>query len=342
MADRRFFDPSGPFRLADLATMVVARLHNSSDGARLIFDVMPLEQAGPTHLSFMENRRYSDVLAESKAGACLITEQLADRAPSAMTLLLTDRPRRCFARIAQLFYPEKQFGPAVHARAAIAPSARIGNGCRIEAGVVIGENAEIGESCWLGPNCVVCDGVRIGTATKIGANASVSHCDIGARCVIYPGAQIGQPGFGFESDAAGLIKMPQIGRVIIGADVEIGANTTIDRGSGPDTVIGQGTMIDNLVQIGHNVEIGKNCVIVSGVGIAGSTKIGDHVVIAGKVGIVGHITIGNRVRIAAMSGVARSIPDDSTVGGAPAVPIKDFRRQVAAVKRLGRRGEDRN
>jgi UDP-3-O-[3-hydroxymyristoyl] glucosamine N-acyltransferase len=254
-----------------------------------------------------------------------------------MILLITDRPRRNFARISRIFHPDRAVEPGIHDRAIVAASARVGAGCRIDAGAVLGERVVLGEGCWVGVNVVIDDAVTVGPATRIGAGASLSHCDVGERCVIYPGARIGQPGFGFEVDASGPIKMPQLGRVIIADDVEVGANTTIDRGAGPDTTIGRGTMIDNLVQIGHNVEIGAGCIIVAQVGIAGSTKIGDHVVLAGQVGVVGHLAIGDRVRVAAQSGVNKSVAEGDVVGGSPAVPIRDYRRQVAAIKALGRR-----
>jgi UDP-3-O-[3-hydroxymyristoyl] glucosamine N-acyltransferase len=337
MADRRFFPYAGPFKLADIAGMTGARLLNCADPNIEISDVAALDRAELGSVGFLENRRYLDALAETKASACFISETLVSRAPNSVALLVTDRPRRNFARISRIFYPDEEPLPKIHERAAVAASALINAGCRVEVGAVIGERAKIAEGCWIGPNAVIGDAVTIGAGTRIGANASVSHCDIGARCVIYPGARIGQPGFGFEVDEAGPLKMPQLGRVLIGDDVEIGANTTIDRGAGPDTVIGQGTMIDNLVQIGHNVEIGEGCIIVAQVGISGSSKLGDHVVLAGQVGVVGHITIGTGVQVAAQSGVNKSIPDGARMGGSPTVPIRDFRRQVAAVKALGRR-----
>lgn len=339
MADQRFFQYDGPFSVAEIAGMTGARLLDGHDGSVVIKDVAPLELAGQGDIGFLENRRYLPALADSGASACLISEELVPRAPRGMILLVTDRPRRNFAKISRVFYPEMATEPGIHDQASLAPSARLGAGCRVDAGAVIGEHARLGDGVWVGANVVIEEAVTLGAATRVGSNASLSHCDIGERCVIYPGVRIGQPGFGFEADASGPIKMPQLGRVIIGNDVEVGANTTIDRGAGPDTTIGQGTMIDNLVQIGHNVEIGRGCIIVAQVGIAGSTKIGDYVVLAGQVGIAGHLRIGDRVQVAAQSGINRVIADGEVVGGSPAVPIRDFRRQVAAVKRLGRRAK---
>lgn len=337
MADRRFFPYEGPFRLAEIAEMTGAELRNCQDLDQIISDVAALDQAVAGEISFLENRRYIAAFGSTRASACFISSTLATRAPDNVALLVTERPRRSFARISRLFYPDVESRPGIAPTAVIAETARIGSGCQLDAGVVIGDNVKIGDGAWVGPNAVIGDGATIGPGTRIGANATLSHCDVGARCLIYPGARIGQPGFGFEMDEAGPIKMPQLGRVIIEDDVEVGANTTIDRGAGPDTVIGRGTMIDNLVQIGHNVEIGKGCIIVAQVGISGSTKLGDYVVLAGQVGVAGHLAIGAGAQVAAQSGVNKSIDAGARMGGSPTVPMRDFRRQVAAVKALGRR-----
>jgi UDP-3-O-[3-hydroxymyristoyl] glucosamine N-acyltransferase len=183
---------------------------------------------------------------------------------------------------------------------------------------------------------VIGDGVTMDDDCVVGAGASISHTLIGARAYIYAGARIGQDGFGFASGPNGHLRIPQLGRVVIGNDVEIGANSTIDRGAGPDTVIGDGCMIDNLVQIGHNVQMGRGCVIVSQVGISGSTKLGDYVVIGGQTGLAGHLNIGSGVRIAAKSGVHSSIPAGLEMAGIPAVPVREWRRQIARMVRMGK------
>lgn len=337
MVDRRFFPYAGPFRLSEIAEMTGAELRNCSDPALEITDVAALDRAGPGELGFLENRRYLSALKETKASACFVAAAFVDRAPADLTLLVTDRPRRNFARVSRRFHPDDMPEPGIHPSAVIAESARLGAGCRVDAGAVIGDEVELGDGVWIGPNAVLDRGVTVGAGTRVDANASLSHCDIGARCLIYPGARIGQPGFGFEVDASGPLKMPQLGRVIIEDDVEVGANTTVDRGAGPDTIIGRGTMIDNLVQIGHNVEIGKGCIIVAQVGIAGSTKLEDFVVLGGQVGVAGHITIGTGAQVAAQSGVNKAVPAGARMGGSPTVPMREFRRQVAAVKALGRR-----
>jgi UDP-3-O-[3-hydroxymyristoyl] glucosamine N-acyltransferase len=340
MTDPRFFRSSGPIALTKLAEIAGARLLPTADGTIVFTGVAPLAEAGPADVSFLENRRYIEGFQSSRAGACVVHPSLADKAPVAMAVLLSERPRRGYAHVARAFYPDAIEAGGINAGAIVDSSARIGAGALIEAGAVIGPLAEIGARCRIGPNAVVGSGVVIGADSEIGANASVSHCYIGERCVIYPGARIGTPGFGFDPDPAGHVKIPQLGRVIVEDDVELGANSTIDRGAGPDTVIGRGTMIDNLVQIGHNVRIGRGCIIVAQVGISGSTVIGDFVTIAGQAGLSGHLTVGSRATIGPQAGVKDNIGAGETVIGSPAVPWKEFGRQTAALKRLAsRKGE---
>ncbi len=336
MADPRFFTVAGPFRLDDLASIAGASLAHPSAGERVIKDVAPLDQAGPDDITFLDNRRYLDAFSTSRAGACVTAAANAERAPAGMALLLSDAPYMAFARIARAFYPPPPVEPGIASGAMIDPTAKLGPGCRVDAGAVIGRNASLGAGCHIGANAVIGDAVSLGEACIVGACASISHSIIGNRVYVYPGARIGQDGFGFASAPTGHLRIPQLGRVIIHDDVEVGANTTIDRGAGPDTVIGAGCMIDNLVQIGHNVQMGKGCVIVSQVGISGSTKLGDFVVIGGQAGLAGHLNIGSGVRMAARSGVVHHIPAGVEVGGAPAVPVREWRRQVAMMMRLGK------
>jgi UDP-3-O-[3-hydroxymyristoyl] glucosamine N-acyltransferase len=336
MADPRFFTVAGPFTLADLASIAGASLANAADGARVIKDVAPLEQAGPDDITFLDNRRYLDAFAASRAGACVTAAEHAPRAPRGMALLLSEVPYMAFARIARAFYPQPAVEPGIAPTAVIDPTAEIGGGTRIDAGAVIGRAARIGAGCHIGANVVVGDSVSLGDHCLVGAGASISHSIIGNRVNIYPGARIGQDGFGFASGSSGHLRIPQLGRVVIHDDVEVGANSTIDRGAGPDTVIGAGCMIDNLVQIGHNVQMGRGCVIVSQVGISGSTKLGDFVVIGGQAGLAGHLNIGAGARIAAKSGVHGHIAAGAEVGGMPAVPIRQWRRQSAMLARMGK------
>lgn len=315
MADPRFFTRGSGLLIGDLAKATGSELL-AADAGKIFTDVAPLDSAGPDDISFFDNIKYRENLRATKAGACILAPDAAKDAPSGTVLLLNKSPYKAYALVAQAFYPERKPSQMISAAAHIDPSAEIGPGCIIEAGAVIGPGVKIGKEC------------------RVGANAVISHALIGDHVRIYPGCCIGQDGFGFAIDPSGHVKVPQLGRVIIGDHVEIGANSCIDRGAGPDTVIGQGTWIDNLVQIGHNVKIGKGCIIVSQAGISGSTVIEDYAVLAGQAGIAGHLRIGRGARVGAQAGVMRDVPPGADILGAPAVPIRDFMRQVAFLNRM--------
>lgn len=340
MPDPRFFNVAGPFTAAEIARRTGAKLGGAADGERLLRDVAAIDVAGPEELSFLDNRKYLPAFRETRAAAAFVRPALAGEAPRGMTLLLTEQPYHGFARAAQTFYPEAPPEPGIAASAVIDPTARLGEGCAIDAHAVIGPGVEIGRRCHIGANSVIGLACILGDDVRVGANVSISHSIIGARVRLYPGAQIGQDGFGFAPDPKGHVKLPQLGRVIIKDDVEIGANSTIDRGAASDTVIGAGTMIDNLVQIGHNVQMGRGCVLAGQAGIAGSTRLGDFVIIAGQGGLAGHLTIGSGARIGAKAGVMRDVAPGETVIGFPAVPQKKFFRQIAALQRLARKKGD--
>ena len=337
MADPRFFTRAGPFRIDEIARRTGADLAGAGEASRLLHDVAPLERAGADDLTFFDNHRYLDAFRATRAGAVIVSPKFAAEAPPGAALLLTEAPYRAYALAAQAFYPEAPPRPGVAPSAVIDPTAALGEGCAIEANAVIGARAQLGRRCLIGANAVIGPAAVLGEDCRVGANASVSHAIIGARVRIYPGARIGQDGFGFAPDPAAPIKVPQLGLVIIGDDVEVGANTTIDRGAGPDTVIGAGTMIDNLVQIGHNVQIGRCCVIVAQVGISGSTRLGDFVMVGGQVGMAGHLTIGDGTRIGAQAGVISDLKPGETVLGSPAMPIKEFHYMTAYIRRLAAR-----
>jgi len=341
MADSRFFDRAGPFSLDALAALTGAALSVPEQGERLFVDVAPLETAGPDEVTFLDNRKYLAAFAASKAGAAFVDEVTQPRAPAGMVLLLTREPYKAYARATQAFYPTPPVVPRRAPSALIDPAAIVAADCDIGPHVVIEAGATLGARCQVGANTVIGGGVELGDDCRVGANVTLSHCLIGARVVLHPGVRIGQAGFGFAPDASGPVKIPQVGRVIIGDDADIGANTTIDRGSGHDTVIGAGTMIDNLVQIGHNVVIGRGCVLAGQVGISGSTRLGDFVMAGGQAGFAGHLRIGSGARIAAKAGLMRDVEPGATVCGSPAIPIASFMRQTAVLQRLARKKDER-
>ncbi len=334
MADPRFFTKAAPKTLGELAQLSGADIGSGSASDYVIHDVGSLDRADKTQISFLDNVKYKDAFLATGAGACIVSPDVVAMAPAGVHLLVSKNPYKAYALVAQAFYPDALPEARVAPSARVHESAVLGKGCVIDDNAVIAEGVELGDGVWIGANAVIGRSVKIGAHSRIGANAVISHAQIGAHVRIYPGCCIGQDGFGFAIDPAGHVKVPQLGRVIIHDSVEVGANTTIDRGAGPDTVIGQGTWIDNLVQIGHNVQIGRGCVIVSQVGISGSTVIEDFVVLAGQVGVAGHLRIGRGTRIGAKSGILRDIPAGSELMGYPALPIKQFYRQVAYFNRL--------
>ncbi len=342
MADSRFFHNSGARPLSEIAALTGAVLHDPKTGTRKISDVAPLDRAGESDIGFLDNAKYVRSFSESKAGACFVREKYITQASATMALLITEDPYRCYALTAQQFYPFIPVVAEIDHRAVVDPSATLGEGCSVGPGAFIGKRVVIGKHCIIGTNAVLHDGVEVGDDTRIGALCSVSHALIGSRCIIHRGVHIGQDGFGFALSRDGHVKVPQLGRVLIGNEVEIGAGTCIDRGTGPDTAIGDGTKIDNLVQIGHNVQIGRNAVIVAQTGIAGSTRIGDGAVLGGQCGVAGHLTIGPGAKLAAQAGIMNDIPAGAAFGGSPAVPAKDWHRQNIALRNMATRSRFRD
>ncbi len=342
MADSRFFYNNGAISLKALLEITGATLIDNSvlEQDLLIDDVASLENAQENHLSFLINAKYLEALKASKAGFCFMQEKFSSQVPSSMVALIHPNPYKAYAIVALKLYKEPIHNSYISSNAVISEAAKIGNNCHIGHFVVIEDDVVIGDNVFIDHNTVIKRGVIIGGNVRINSNVTISHAIIGSNVIIHPGVRIGQDGFGFASDSSGHLKVPQLGIVRIGDFVEIGANTTIDRGSSQDTIIKDMAQIDNLVQLGHNVNIGKACVIVAQVGIAGSSKIGDFSVLGGQVGVAGHLNIGSRVQVAAQSGVTQDIQDAQIMGGYPAVPVRQWHRQTFTLKKLATNKKD--
>lgn len=333
MIDSRFFYHAGSQSLESILHLTGATLSMAAPIDSAIQTIAPLDTATSRDVACYHNPTYLNDLTNTQAGFCFIKAEEVQKLPKNCIGLVTPTPYRAFALVSQHFYPlvDKDYASS---SSPIDPTATLGEGCIIEAGAVIQRHAVVGKGVKVGANAVIGKGVIIGDECIIEAGASITHALIGNKCIIGTGVRIGQAGFGFFMDEKGHVTVPQLGRVIIGQGVEIGANTTIDRGSLKDTIIGDGCRLDNLVQIAHNVVLGKGCVIVSQAGIAGSTCLGDYVIVAGQVGIAGHLHIGHHVRIAAQSGVIRDIEPFQTMAGSPALPVSQWHRQTVTLNKL--------
>ena len=336
--DPRFFARTGPH---DLAAVARAAAGAAPDRALLLTGVAPLQSARCHEVSFLDNGHYLGALEATRAGAVIVHPDLAARVPAGVVPIVTAEPYLGWARVAALFHPAPPAHPGRHPSAVVEPGAEIDPSAEIGPFAVIAARARIGPRCRIGPHAVIGAGVVLGEDCRVGAHASITHAILGARVYVYAGARIGQEGFGFAAGPGGPVTVPQLGRVILEDDVEIGANAAVDRGSAQDTVIGAGSRLDNLVQIGHNVRLGRCCVIVSQAGISGSTVLEDFVQIAGQAGLTGHLQIGRRARIGAQAGVMADVPAGADVVGSPAEPVRDFFRAVAALRRLARSGRTR-
>jgi UDP-3-O-[3-hydroxymyristoyl] glucosamine N-acyltransferase len=327
----------------EIAALTRAKLRDGDPLDRRICNIAPLDAAEASDISFLENAKYVDALAGTGAGALLVTPRFAASAPRGVVVLETAHPYAAFVTVARKLFPgalrpTSLFGTSGRAAAAqVHPTARLEAGVIVDPLAVIGPRAEIGSGTLIGAGAVIGPDVRIGRECAISAGVTVIHALLGDRVILHPGVRIGQDGFGYLPSPQGHQKIPQTRRVIIQDDVEIGANTTIDRGATRDTVIGEGTKIDNLVQIGHNVSIGRHCVIVAQCGISGSVTMGDFVMMGGQAAIADHITIGTGAQIGGRAGVMSNIPAGARWGGYPAEPAGDWKRGVATVRRMVRR-----
>lgn len=327
--------------LVDVAEAVGCALPASADPGIRLRGGASLETAKPWHVAYMDHARYAEALRATLAGACVVAERFVHMVPSGTVALISRDPHRAYAAMLARMYPDTLRPSPVFSRDGamaagcfVHPSAQIGAGVILDPGAVIGEQIIVGAGTTLGAHVTLGPDVSIGSDCSIGPNVTLARCTIGDRAILHPGVRVGQDGFGFALGASGHLKVPQLGRVVIGNDVEIGANTTIDRGSSRDTVIGDGTKIDNLVQIAHNVRIGRHCVIVAQAGIAGSTVLEDNVAIGGQSAIAGHLHIGQGAQLAAASRLMRSVPAGEQWGGMPAKNLRQWFREQATLSML--------
>jgi len=345
MAQPTFFKQPPVSTLAEIAASTGASLVDPARADQRIGGLASLDEAGPAHLAFFDNLKYADQLAATRAGACLVSPRFESSVPKHVAVLRSSHPFRAFVAIARLLHgdalrPHRWGEPeSIAPSAIIDPSARLEDGVTIGPLAVIGPDVEIGAGTHIAPGAVIGAGVKIGRDCDVGSRTTIQCALIGNNVLIHPGCSIGQDGYGFLfSGAEGHLKVPQTGRVVIQNDVEIGAGTTIDRGSLRDTVIGEGTKIDNQVQIGHNVTIGRRCLLAAQIGLAGSLTIGDNVALGAKVGINNHVHIGDGAQVAAMSAVKDDIPANERWGGFFAKPTRQWFREIVALERLVRDG----
>lgn len=323
-----------------IAENTASILVDESHASIKISGIAPLEEAGGEDISYLTSTRYIKALQKTRAKACFIPENLIEKTPSHIIPLKTMQPHLAYAKTLSLFYPKARTPKGtlnqngIHKSANIDISAKLESNITIEAGAIIGANAQIGAGTIICAYAVIGANCAIGREGYIGAHASISNALIGDRVFIHTGARIGQDGFGYVPQIIGAVRVPQVGRVIIQNDVEIGANTTIDRGSSRDTVIGEHSKIDNLVQIGHNTQIGRHCFIIAQTGISGSVRIDDYVILLGQVGVSDGAHIETGARIGGQSGVIGKIPAGKNYMGYPARDFRQFFQETALLAKM--------
>jgi UDP-3-O-[3-hydroxymyristoyl] glucosamine N-acyltransferase len=320
-------------KASDIARAVDGMLEGGADPE--ITGAAPLDRAGPADLSLLAAPRYTAEAADTKAGAVLVPATLANRLRRDTARILVPDPHRALAVLLPLLYPPDRTNPGIHATASIADEVELGADITVGAYAVIGAGSRIGARSVISAHVVVGRRCRIGDDAYLHPHVTLyDGTEIGERSILHSGVRLGVDGFGYSSSSAGHVKVPHVGRCIVGDDVEIGANTTVDRGSIGDTIIGNGCKIDNLVQVGHNVRLGEHCIVVSQAGISGSTRTGRFVTLGGQAGIKGHLTIGDGATVAAQAGVFGDVPAGATYSGYPARPHKESLRAQASVFRL--------
>lgn len=325
MPDRRFFEHTGPVSAAELARSCGLDCSDPRAETLMIETAAPLSQAGPPAVSFFSDKRYLADLRATGAGAVFVPEAFAAAVPATTLALATREPQAAWARVAARLHPVRR----VDSDSFVDASARLEDGVVIAPGAVVGAEARVGARTRIGPNAVIGCGVSIGRDCVIGPNVTVEFALVGDRVTLAAGVVIGSAGFGVAGSAAGAQDVPQLGRVIIQDGVSIGANSCVDRGAYDDTVLGENTKIDNLVQIAHGVVMGRNCVVAAQGGISGSVTVGDGAMFGGGVGIADHLTIGAGARLAGGAGLMHDVPPGETWAGLPARPIRQWLRETA-------------
>lgn len=334
MVDPRFYKNNGPFSLKQIAEICNASLVDETKSDIMINDIASIFKGVEGEISFFFDKKKKDAATNIKTTACVTSKDFVSLIPQDVIVLLSDNPHDSFVKLNYAMYSEILSEAKICETAKIAKTAKIGQNCYIGDYVVIGENVEIGDNCYLEPNCVIADGCKLGNDCRIGSCANIMHSIIGNNVYIYGGARIGWDGFGFQTVQGQHKRIPQLGRVIIGNDVEIGANSCIDRGALDDTIIGDGCRIDNLVQVAHNDVLGRGCILVALTGIAGSCNFGDYVVVGGQAGFADHLNIGSQAQIGAKSGVMRDVEAGTAVMGIPAIGFRDFMKQTATIQKM--------
>lgn len=354
---QKFIHPISSYSLQEIAKYLNGQLIGTNSVETTITDVADITMAQPQQITFISNHKYLSYLPTTKASAVIVSKDEVEKINSTtsgngdnyknnnhnLILLVVSNPYIAFAKVMQLFYPQSGFTPMVSPKAYISEHATIGQDCFIGVGAVIDSGVTIGNQVYIGYNTVISNNAIVGDNTVIYSNASIKYASIGKNCTLHDGVRIGQDGFGFAPNYKdGHVKIPQVGGVVIGDNVEIGSNTCIDRGALKNTTIGNGTKLDNLVQIGHNVVIGQNCFLGGQVGISGGTIIEDNVAIAGQAGLAPQITIHSGTQIAPQSGVFRNIPANTTVAGSPSRPFFEYMRLEALQNQLLKQNKTKN